>query len=120
MFDLQMIKEDEKIIIGVRSSDFLGNPMLNEYVIEKSYNGYNVTFCKVGLRNQKYSGVIQVDRIITNINGGERKAQLVNFICNNSEIVAETVDKEFKMRLKHVIYYKILKKEMDIYNGTEA
>lgn len=119
MLDIQQLKEDEVVVIGVKSKDFLDNPMLNEYKIEKSDKGFIVTFTKVGARNQKYNGSIEVDKFITNIHSGERNVQLVNFICEKSELVAETSDKEFKMRLKEVIYYKIVKKEMDHDNGTE-
>lgn len=120
MLDIQQIKDDEIVIVGVRSKDFLGNPTLNEYEIEKSEKGFNVSFAKVGLRNQKYNGTIEVDKLITNIKSGDRNAQLINFICENSEIVAETTDKEFRMRLKEVIYYKVISKENGDSDGTEV
>ena len=120
MLDIQQIKDDEIVIVGVRSKDFLGNPTLNEYEIEKSEKGFNVSFVKVGLRNQKYNGTIEVDKLITNIKSGDRNAQLINFICENSEIVAETTDNEFRMRLKEVIYYKVISKENGDNDGTEV
>ena len=119
MIDIQQIKDDEVVVVGVKSKDFLGNPTLNEYRIEKSENGFKVKFSKIGLRNQKYNGCIEVDRIVTNIKSGDRNAKLINFICENSEIVAETCDKEFKMRLKEVIYYKVIRKGNED-DGTEG
>lgn len=119
MIDIQQLKDNEIVVVGVKSKDFLGNPILNEYKIEKSQNGFKVEFSKVGLRNQKYNGSIEVDSIVTNIKSGDRNAQLVNFICENSEIVAETCDKEFRMRLKEVIYYKIVRKGNED-DGTEV
>ena len=119
MIDIQQLKNNEIVIVGVKSKDFLGNPILNEYKIEKSENGFKVEFSKVGLRNQKYNGSIEVDSIVTNIKSGDRNAQLVNFICEISEIVAETCDKEFRMRLKEVIYYKVIRKGNED-DGTEG
>lgn len=119
MIDIQQLKDNEIVVVGVKSKDFLGNPILNEYKIEKSQNGFKVEFSKVGLRNQKYNGSIEVDSIVTNIKSGDRNAQLVNFICENSEIVAETYDKEFRMRLKEVIYYKVMRKGNED-DGTEV
>ncbi|MEG2354232.1 MAG: hypothetical protein RSB70_06330 [Clostridium sp.] len=120
MIDIQQIKDDEIVIVGVKSKDFLGNATLNEYEIKKSEKGFIVDFTKVGLRNQKYNGSIEVDKLITNIKSGDRNAQLINFICENSEIVAETCDREFKMKLKEVIYYKVIKQEIGDSDGAEV
>lgn len=120
MFDIEEIKENEVVIIGVRSKDFLGNPILNEYAIRRTEKSYNVSFTKAGLRNERYSGMIEVDKLITNIIGRDRDTQLINFICENSELVAETTDKEFRMRLKDVIYYKVINEGNGENDGTKV
>lgn len=111
MLDLQRINENEVVTIGVKSNDFLDNPLLNEYKIYKSDSGFIISFDKTGVRNQKYSGSIEIEEIITELNSGDRKPTLTNFICENSNIYAVTIGGEFKVRIENVMYYKVSERD---------
>lgn len=107
MYDLHEMKDNECVVIGSKSSDFLGNPILNEYLIKRTDKCFDIVFSKQGERNQKYEGSVTVEKIISKLNSSDRSPELINYICENSNIYAETIDDGLKFRLKNVIYYKV-------------
>ncbi|MGL5354795.1 MAG: hypothetical protein ACRDA5_15995 [Clostridium sp.] len=107
MFDLQIMKEDEFIKVGVKSKDFLGNPTLNEYYITKNESGFNIAYSKVGTRYERINSSLEVNEITCVINAGGREIKLKDFIAENCNISAVTKDGELRIRLNNIIYYEV-------------
>lgn len=107
MYDLQMMKDEEIIKVGVKSKDFLGNPMLNEYYITKIEEGFNISYSKVGVRFEKLNSSLEVNEITCVVNAGGREITLKDFIAENCNINAVTKDGDLRIRLNNIIYYEV-------------